>query len=246
MNKEKILGFDVCISDKEDILNSIFSDYEKSEQNVIVNINPEIVINNYKDKEFVENLNKEKYQVPDGIGIVYASKINKGNIKNRIAGIDLLNDICEKSIKYKAKIFLYGAKPEIADKAKQELEKKYSGINIVGVCNGYTSEEFAVQEIHKHKPDILFIGIGSPKQEMFILKNKQKLDSVKIFMPVGGSFDVLSNTLKRAPNWMIKMNLEWLYRLLKQPQRIFRQSKLIKFVFCVIKHKKKGSKKCQK
>lgn len=241
MNKEKVLGFDVCSSSKEDILNSIFSDYEKNEQNVIVNINPEIVINNYKNKEFVQNLNNEKYQIPDGIGIVYASKINKGNIKNRIAGIDLLNEICQKSIKYKSKVFLYGAKPEIAEKAKQELEKKHIGINIVGVCHGYISEEEAVQEINKFKPDILFIGIGSPKQENFILKNKEKLDSVKIFMPAGGSFDVISNTLKRAPNWVIKMNLEWLYRLLKQPQRIFRQLKLIKFVFCVITHKKKGS-----
>lgn len=242
MNKEKILGFDVCSLPKDEVLNNIFYDYENGVQNVIVNINPEIVINNYKNNEFVQSLNNEKYQIPDGIGIVYASKINKGNIKQRIAGIDLLNDICKKSIEYKSKVFLYGAKPEIAEKAKEELEKKYRGINIAGVCNGYISEEQAIQEINKCKPDILFIGIGSPKQEKFILENKEILDSVKIFMPVGGSFDVLSNTLKRAPKWVIRMNLEWLYRLIKQPKRFFRQLKLINFVFCVIKHKWKGSK----
>lgn len=239
MNKEKILGFYVCNDSKEHIIKEIYNDYKKNIQNIIANINPEIVINNYKNKEFVENMNNQKFQIPDGIGIVYASKINKGNIKNRIAGIDLMAEICERSIKDKSKIFLYGAKPEIANKAKKELEKKYLGIDIVGVCDGYISEQDAVIQINKAKPDILFVGTGSPRQENFIFENKDKLDSVKIFMPVGGSFDVISNTLKRAPSWIIKMNLEWLYRLIKQPQRIFRQLKLIKFIICVLIHKER-------
>lgn len=239
MNKEKILGFDVCGLSKEEILKEIFCDYEKNLQNVIININPEIVINNYKDLELVEKFNNQKYHIPDGIGIVYASKINKGNIKNRIAGIDLMNGICDKSIDYQAKIFLYGAKPEIIEKSKMELENKYKGIKIVGICDGYTSDEEVIKKINSCTPDILFIGTGSPKQEHFIFENKEKLKSVKIFMPVGGSFDVISKTLKRAPNWMIKLNLEWLYRLIKQPQRIFRQLKLIKFIFCVLIHKER-------
>lgn len=234
MNKEKILGFDVCVLEKEEILSDVFKNYEQNNQVTIMNVNPEIVINNYKNEQFVKNVNEQKYQIPDGIGIVYASKINKGNIKKRIPGIDLVNDICKMSIKYKSKIFLYGAKEEIVNKAKQELEKAYEGINIVGTCNGYVSEEEAISEIKKYQPDILFAGLGSPKQENFIINNKQILDSVKVFMPVGGSFDVISNTLKRAPKWMIKLNLEWLYRLIQQPKRLFRQLKLISFIKCVI------------
>ena len=92
------------------------------------------------------------------------------------------------------------------------------------------------------KPDILFIGTGSPKQECFILNNKEKLSTVKIFLPVGGSFDVVSNTLKRAPNWIIKIKLEWLYRLFQEPKRFFRQTKLIKFMYCIIKERVKERK----
>lgn len=150
-----------------------------------------------------------------------------------------MNEICMTSVNYNSKIFLYGAKPEVAEDTKKQLEKKYIGINIVGVCDGYISEEEAIENIKKVNPDILFIGLGSPKQEEFIVNNKSKLKSVKILMPVGGSFDVISNNLKRAPKWIIKINLEWLYRLIKQPKRIFRQVKLLKFIFLCINNKRK-------
>ena len=131
MNTEFILNFKVSTMNQKSLLKNIFYDYEKNAQNFIVNINPEIVVNNYKNKEFVKILNEQKYQIPDGIGIVYASKFQKGNIKERISGIDLMQEICAKSIKPAAKIFLYGSKPGIAEKAKLELEKKYNNINIV-------------------------------------------------------------------------------------------------------------------
>lgn len=105
---------------------------------------------------------------------------------------------------------------------------------LFGVCNGYIDEDLAFDKIFKSGADILFVGLGSPKQEEFILKYKNKLKNVKIFMPVGGSFDVISKTLKRAPNWMINRNLEWLYRVFKQPRRIFRHLRLIKFIFLVL------------
>nr|MBP3680528.1 WecB/TagA/CpsF family glycosyltransferase [Clostridia bacterium] len=249
MEKEKILGFDVCNCNEQELIQDIMEDYNQNNQIMITNINPEIIINNYKDEAYIHNLNDQKYQIPDGIGTVLASKINKGKIKNRIAGIDFMYKIIEVTIKYNSKIFLYGAKPGIAEAAKKELENDFNNINIVGTCNGYVDEEVAIQMINNSNPDIVFVGLGSPKQENFIISNMDKLSSVKIFMPVGGSFDVVSKTLKRAPNWIIKMNLEWLYRLLRQPKRIFRQLKLITFMKCVIleKIKEKGeSKKCQK
>lgn len=237
MEKEKILGFDVCNISEQELIEKIFEDYNNNIQNAIINVNPEIVINNYEDKKLVESFNAQKYQIPDGIGIVYASKINKGKIRQRIAGIDLLYKICEEAVKHNSRVFLYGTKQEILDKAKAELENQYKHINIVGTCNGFTDEDVVVERIKETKPDILFIGTGSPKQEKFMLKNKEKLSETKIFLPVGGSFDVISKTLKRAPDWMKKANLEWLYRLFQEPKRFFRQLKLLKFIYCVIKEK---------
>lgn len=238
MSKEKILGFDVITYNSEELLNRIYQDYSNNEQLFIVNVNPEIAVKNYKKDNFKEILNKQKYQIPDGSGIVWASKRKKGNIKERITGIDLMLKICEKSQQYEAKIFLYGSKKEIIEKAQEELKKTYPKINIVGQCNGYVNEEQAVEEIKKSGADIVFVGLGSPKQEYFIIKYREKLENAKILMPVGGSFDVISKTKKRAPKGVIKINLEWLYRLLQEPKRIFRQVKLIKFICLVLKEKR--------
>ena len=239
MNKEKILGFDVTTYKTEELIENIFSDYSRNEQLFIVNINPEIVVSNYKNEELKNVFNKQKYQIPDGSGIVWASKKNNGQITERITGIDLMEKICEKSQEFNSRIYLYGGKKEIAEKAKQELEIKYQKIKVIGTIDGYCDENKVIEEIKSLKPDILFVGLGSPLQEDFIIKHGKELDGVKIIMPVGGSFDVISKTKKRAPEWMIKKNIEWLYRLFKEPVRIFRQIKLIKFMWLVVTNKEK-------
>ena len=126
---------------------------------------------------------------------------------------------------------------------KQNQKKSFQILKQCGTCNGFVEEDIAFNAIKNSGANILFVGLGSPKQEEFILNYKDKLKNVKIFMPVGGSFDVISKTLKRAPNWIIKLNLEWLYRVIKQPKRIFRQLKLIKFVFLVLIHRNNGGNK---
>ena len=241
MNKEKILGFDVSTYNQNDLIQHIFEDYANNEHLFIVNINPEIAVANYKNEEMKSILNKQKYQIPDGSGIVWASKRNKGSIQERITGIDLMLRICEKSQDYKSKIYLYGGAENIAEKAKEELEKKYPNIDIVGTSNGYFDENLVVERIKTTNPDIVFVGIGSPKQENFIINNREILKNVRIMMPVGGSFDVISNSKKRAPNWIIKCNLEWLYRAFQEPKRIFRQMKLVKFIYIVLKDRKVGT-----
>lgn len=237
MKKEKVLGFDVCTYNQKELLENIFNDYEKKEQLFIVNINPEITVKNYKNEEFKKILNQQKYQIPDGSGIVWASRRKKGEIGERITGIDLMLEICKKAQQTSGKIFLYGAKSEIVKKAKQNLEISYPNINIVGICDGYCDPKIAIEKIKKTNADIIFVGLGSPKQEQFIMENKENLKNIKIFMPVGGSFDVISKAKKRAPKWMINCNLEWLYRLFQEPKRIFRQLNLIKFIFLVIGEK---------
>ena len=242
MDKKNILGFDVYNISSNDLIKNIFDDFNNNISNFIVNINPEIIIKNYRNKELINIFNSQKYQIPDGIGIIIASKIKHEKIQERITGIDLMNLICKESVNYDAKIYLYGSKDGIAQKAKKELELTYPNINIVGTCNGYEDKEKVIKKINESNANILFVGLGSPKQEKFIINNREILKNIKIFMPVGGSFDVISKTLKRAPSWMIKANLEWLYRLFQEPKRIFRQINLLKFIFLVILWRDKNGK----
>ena len=136
------------------------------------------------------------------------------------------------------KVFLYGAKEETIKLAKSKLEEKYQNIKIVGYINGYEKDnDKIIKAINKSHADIIFVALGSPKQENWITSNMDKIDAL-IFQGVGGSFDVISGNIKRAPIWMQKAGLEWLYRLIKEPKRIFRQLKLFKFLFLIIFSKK--------
>ena len=141
MEKEKILGIDVCVTTYEELRNAIKNDIEKNKKSYIVTINPEKVIKAKKDESLKKILNNAQYQIPDGIGIIYASKIKKGNIKSRITGIDTMEMICDLSNKENFRIFMYGAKADIIEKAKQKLEEQYENINICGYINGYENDE---------------------------------------------------------------------------------------------------------
>ncbi len=238
MTKENILGIDVSVTSYEDLKEAINEDIEKKKKSFIVAINPEKVLKARKNQELKDLLNKASYAIPDGVGIIYASKIKKGQIKSRITGIDCMDMLCGLASDKGYKVFLYGAKKEVIEKAKIKLEEKYKQIKIVGTIDGYEKdEEKIVKQINESKADIIFVALGSPKQENWIMEHMEKLN-VSIFQGVGGSFDVISGNIKRAPLWMQKAGLEWLYRLIKEPKRIFRQLKLVKFLFLIIFSKK--------
>ena len=225
--KEQILGFAVSTLSQEKLVERILAARDKV---FVVNINPFIILDHYKDSSKKELFNEQLIQIPDGEGIVLASQLKGGHIKKRIAGIDMMLDIIKNTQGTKHKIFLYGAKEGVAIKAKEKLEAKFRNINIVGSSSGYRNEDEVISDINKSKANILFVALGSPKQEDFILKNKDKLKSVHIFMPVGGSFDVISGNLKRAPKIVQKLKLEWLYRMIIEPKRFKGIARLIKFL----------------
>lgn len=234
MNKENILGVDVSPLSYEDLKKNIEKDIENNKKSFIVAINPEKILKARKDEKLKKLLNNATYEIPDGIGVIYASKLRKGNIKTRITGIDSMEMLCKLSEEKKYKIFMYGAKEETIKKAKENLEIKFPNIQIVGTINGYEKDnDKIISSINKSKADIVFVALGSPKQEYWITENMYKV-SAKIFQGVGGSFDVFSGNIKRAPKWMQKIGLEWLYRLLKEPKRIFRQIKLVKFLWLAL------------
>ena len=234
MKKENILGVEVSILDYKKLEKSVEKDIIDNKKSFIVAINPEKILKARKDGSLKELLNSATYRIPDGVGVIYASKIKKGKIRSRVTGIDCMEMLCNLSNKKGYKIFMYGAKEEVIKKAKEKLEEKYPNINIVGTMNGYEKDnEKIIKAINKSKAEIIFVAMGSPKQELWITNNMDKL-CVNIYQGVGGSFDVISGNIKRAPKWMQNHGLEWLYRLVKEPKRIFRQLKLFKFLGLII------------
>ncbi len=234
-NKEKkdyeyYLGFKTTLLDKDILLKKIF----KEKKNIVIyNINPLIIMNFYKNQKIKNIINKESYNIPDGNGLVLTSILTSNNLRKSIPGIELMESILEESINYNYKVYLYGTKEENLELCKDNLLKKYPKLNIVGRINGYTKEEDVIKDIKNKKPDILFVALGSPLQEEFIIRNKDKL-GIKIIMPVGGSFDVFSGNVKRAPQVIRKLKLEWLYRMIIDPKRFKQLFILLKFVILVL------------
>ncbi|MGB9678805.1 MAG: WecB/TagA/CpsF family glycosyltransferase [Thermoanaerobacteraceae bacterium] len=244
MEKVNILGVPInkiSMVNAVQVLNSFLNE---DKFHFVATPNAEFVMIAQKDEEYMKILNTTDLNVPDGIGIVFASKVFKEPIKERVAGFDLMIEFI-KSIDQKntnsPNIYLLGAAPGVAEEAKAKLEKQYPAVNIVGVHDGYfnrTDDEEIIKDINSKNTDILFVALGAPKQEKWIFKNKGKL-KVKIAMGVGGSFDVLAGRVERAPLIFRKLGAEWLYRLIKEPWRYKRMAVLPKFVLKVIFTKKK-------
>lgn len=202
--------------------------------------NPEIIMLAKNDDKFKEVLNSADICTADGIGVVYASRILKRPVPERVAGFDLTCALLERISKTGEGVFLFGGKPDVAEAAKGNIQKKYQGINVVGTHNGYFSvddEKEIVDEINKSGAKLLLVCLGAPKQEKWIASHRSELE-VNLCMGVGGTIDVFAGTARRAPKIFIKLNLEWLYRLLKQPSRIGRFMALPKFMWTVLRHGK--------
>ncbi len=206
---------------------------------VIATPNPEIVEVARKDNEYRNILNSSDIVTPDGIGIVYASKFLRGNIKERAAGFDIVCGIIEELNKRDGSVFLFGSKPGVAEDAANNLKNKYPNLKIAGCRNGYFKEDSdIIEEIQNASPDLLLVCLGAPKQEKWIFKNKDILNA-KILVGAGGTLDVLAGNVKRAPDIFIKLGMEWFYRLVKEPKRIGRMAKLPLFLLDVIVKKGK-------
>ena len=237
--KETVLGVKVNTEDYDGLMVEVFDRIERKDKALVVAINPEKIMKAKEDPSLMTLLNNAEIQIPDGIGVILASKLQKGQITERVTGVDMMLRLCEEGAKRGKPIFLYGGKPGVADKAKAKLEEMYPGIQIVGTQDGYEKDNEVVRaRINAVQPDLLFVAMGSPRQENWINDNRDTLHPT-IYQGVGGSFDVLAGTVKRAPEFWQKANLEWFYRLVKEPSRIGRQMALPKFLLEVMKSKKK-------
>ncbi|MEH7521343.1 WecB/TagA/CpsF family glycosyltransferase [Priestia megaterium] len=233
--KENILGIDVCSDTYDELAVKLLQDIDKGRKSFIVAINPEKIMKAQEDRELKSLLNQATYQIPDGIGVILASKLKKGRIRERVTGIDMMLKLCKEATNNGKRIFLYGAKPGIADEAKAKLEEMFPGILIVGTLNGYEKNEEVIERtINDSGAEIVFVALGSPAQENWIIAHKEKLNPA-VYQGVGGSFDVISGRLNRAPAVFQKFGLEWLYRLLKEPWRWKRQLELPRFLLRVLR-----------
>lgn len=234
MNRERYLGVNVCCIDMEEALNEVEDIIRDKKPSFVVAINPEKIMKAKKDEGLRKLLNSAAIQIPDGVGVLIASKLKRGSIKKRVTGIDLMQNICKRASQKGYRVFLLGAKPGVAKRAAEILKEKYTGLNICGIRDGYfKDEDNVIDEIRESKADIIFVAMGSPKQENWITGNMEKYN-VPLSMGVGGSFDVICGNIKRAPDFMCKMGLEWFYRLIKEPSRYKRMMALPVFLFKVI------------
>jgi len=210
---------------------------DNNEKKFIVTANPETFKIAKTNKTF-ENLifDKNNDIIPDGIAVVKAAKHYRIKIKERITGFDTTVKLLEFANQKKKSVYFFGAKKEVLDALVIRIKETYSKIKILGATDGYVSDkEKVMKEIISLNPDVCFVALGIPEQELLIGKYINKVKK-GIYIGVGGSLDVLSGTKKRAPKIFIKLNLEWLYRIVKEPKRFKRfYQNNIKFIVDVLK-----------
>ena len=236
-----ILGISVDKVTKAEALAAFEGFLEEDHCSQIVTLNPEMILEAQENSKFNKLLLDSELVFPDGIGLVYASKIKHQPLSERVTGIDFTRSALELLAKKGKSAYFLGAKPGIAEAAARNIEKEIAGLKVVGARDGYfkaEDEEEIVNEINNSGADFLCLALGAPKQEFFAHKYKDKL-KCKVVIGIGGSFDVWSGTLKRAPEFYINHNIEWLYRLLQEPSRIGRMVKLPLFLLKVAMHKEK-------
>ncbi|MCJ7856761.1 WecB/TagA/CpsF family glycosyltransferase [Lachnospiraceae bacterium NSJ-143] len=217
-------------------VNKIMGFFEDGGEHIVCTPNPEIVMEAQKDKVLFGILKAADLVVPDGVGIVWASKFSKNVLKERVSGYDLCLKLFEKMKESNKTVYLFGGAPGVAAEAAKRISLKYKGINVVGYRNGYFSakdERKIIADIKDVSPDLLLVGLGSPKQEKWIYDNL-RFTGAKTAIGVGGSFDVMAGNVKRAPAFYRKFGIEWLYRLIKQPSRFKRMLKLPEFAMLIL------------
>ncbi|WP_434120955.1 WecB/TagA/CpsF family glycosyltransferase [Salinicoccus roseus] len=197
----------------------------------IVTANPEIVIATRDHPDFKETVQSADHVLPDGIGIINAAKMMGTPLKERVSGFDVSQAMLDYAAQNGYRVFFLGASEDSNEKAVQNAMEKYPGLIVAGRQDGYTDvfSEDKVAEVVRSKPDIILVALGMIRQESWINAYIDRFDK-GIFIGVGGTFDVMSGNIRRAPDRWIRLQLEWLYRLIQEPRRITRVLKTAQFM----------------
>lgn len=201
----------------------------------VATANAEMIMRATKDAALRDVLAAAALVVPDGAGTVWAARHLGYRMPERVAGYDLVQELLRRAPAAHRRIYFFGAAPGVAEKAKEKAEQLYPGIKIVGVRDGFFSADMndaIISDIRTARPDLLLVALGVPKQEKWIHEHLARL-GVPVAIGVGGTLDVMAGVMKRAPRWMQKAKLEWLFRGMLQPKRAGRLLALPKFVLKV-------------
>ncbi|MFA9559345.1 WecB/TagA/CpsF family glycosyltransferase [Evansella sp. AB-rgal1] len=240
--KVTILGVSFIHITLDNMVKRLVTHVQEKRKAFVVTANPEIVLYANENKEYKQYIDKADYVTPDGIGIVKGAQLLGQPLPERVTGFDMFMNLLEASNEHRFSIYLLGAKEEVLVKTKDVITKNYPNITIVGSHNGFFDWNDTVidTEIKEKKPDFVFVALGFPRQEQWIA---QRIETFQqgVFIGIGGSFDVLAGEVKRAPEVWQKLNLEWFYRLVKQPSRWRRMLALPRFAVKIFGNKMKRS-----
>ena len=240
MNRITILNTMVDNLTMQETLQVVEETIHSSKQLHHVAVNAAKMVAMQTDLKLRQSVNSCDLINADGQAVVWASRILGQPLKERVAGIDLMENLVELAYEKNYKIFFFGAKEEVVFRLVNKYKIKYSQDIIAGYRNGYFNKEDEVniaQQISDSGADILFVAISSPTKENFLYDNKETLKGVNFIMGVGGSFDVVSGLVKRAPLWMQNIGMEWFYRFVQEPKRMWKRYLIgnIKFIWMVFK-----------
>lgn len=208
----------------------------------VVTPNPELVDRARREEPFRQALNGADLVLPDGIGVVYAARLLGRRLKGRCPGIDFAGKLMEHMARTGLRLYLLGAKPGVAEAAAARLEIRYPGLTICGTHDGYFQEDApVVEEIRRAGADVVFVCLGAPKQEYWMVKNGPATGA-RLMAGLGGSLDVFAGVVERAPESWQRLGLEWLYRLTREPKRIGRMARLPIFLVSAVGERGKAGK----
>ncbi len=207
----------------------------------VVTPNAEIAYEALHDVQLREMLNGADLMLPDGAGVVLASKLLRTPVKQKVAGVDFAAGLLGVLERNGQSLYLLGGKPGIGELAAQKMLEAHPQLRIAGIADGYFRDEAPViEKINASGADALFVCLGAPKQERFMVQHRQELH-VHLMAGLGGSLDAFAGTVQRAPAWMIRLNLEWLYRLIREPKRFRRMLRLPKYLWAVMPKRIRGT-----
>lgn len=222
------------LTEKELLQEHLYDRINNEQKTYIVTANPEIVMQTRIDQVYKESVLSANYIVPDGAGIVIASKILGNPIQERVTGFDLMFKLLSYADKHNLSCYFLGATEEVNERAVNSVISQYPGIVISGRHHGYfKDDEEIARTVSAANPDFVFAALGFPKQEKWIAAHLH-LFQKGVFMGIGGVFDILAGEVNRAPRFWINLNLEWAYRLIKQPFRWKRILKAFEFMFRIV------------
>jgi N-acetylglucosaminyldiphosphoundecaprenol N-acetyl-beta-D-mannosaminyltransferase len=232
---------------KAEFLDIVLTNLKKGNQIVQSGINAASILELIHNEALIQAYNNSNLVNIDGMSVVWALRFLGIDVPERVACPDLADDILKIADKNNYRVFLFGAKEESVTLSARKVAKSYPGLILSGHRNGYYNsdeEQLIVKMINNVNPDILFLGLPSPKKEFFVEKYKNQLNA-RYILGVGGYFDILSGITKRAPNWIQSIGMEWFFRFLQEPRRMWRRYLIgnSKFIWLVLKEKIKGSQK---